>query len=238
MLRDQKVPVITGANMGIAWNKNRALFLLSYVLGCETVILLEDDTQPCRTGWEAEWMDATRRWGHVNYAADWMHEHFESGTGTPADPMLSLAVTAQCSAYSREALTYGGYYDPRFKGYGHEHVEHTRRLMRIGYGGIDEHVNGMERVRYFMIKGDLTVVNSKSYFNSEEEERNCQLARQLLRVHGYRAPWGSDDELRQFRSETASAMSDGPDRFRLSPTASRPDQSAVPGVFARLIHRV
>ena len=44
MLRDKQVPVITGVNMGIAWNKNRALFLLSHMLDCETVILLEDDT--------------------------------------------------------------------------------------------------------------------------------------------------------------------------------------------------
>ena len=34
MLRDKQVPVITGVNMGIAWNKNRALYLLSHVLRC------------------------------------------------------------------------------------------------------------------------------------------------------------------------------------------------------------
>ena len=33
---------------------------------------------------------------------------------------------------------------------------------------------------------------------------------------GYRSPWGDDREMRQFRSETESAMSDGPDRFRLN----------------------
>ena len=40
MLREKQVPVVTGINMGIAWNKNRALFLLSHLLGCESVILL------------------------------------------------------------------------------------------------------------------------------------------------------------------------------------------------------
>ena len=78
MLRDLQVPVITGINMGIAWNKNRALFLLSHMLGCETVILLEDDTQPDRPGWEAAWIAAARRWGHVNVAGDWLSEHFLS----------------------------------------------------------------------------------------------------------------------------------------------------------------
>ena len=66
MLRHQQVPVVTGINMGIAWNKNRALFLLAHCLGCETVVLLEDDTQPVEAGWEAAWAEASQRWGHVN----------------------------------------------------------------------------------------------------------------------------------------------------------------------------
>jgi hypothetical protein len=53
MLRDKQVPVITGVNMGIAWNNDCALFLLSNVLGREIITLLEDDTQPNS---EAEWI--------------------------------------------------------------------------------------------------------------------------------------------------------------------------------------
>ena len=220
MLRDKRVPVITGVNMGIAWNKNRALFLLSHMLGCDAVILLEDDTRPDRPGWEQAWMQAARRWGHVNLAADWMQQHFLSGAGTVDDPIRSAMVTAQCSAYSRAALTFGGYFDPRFKGYGHEHVEHTRRLVRVGYGGTDERVNGEEHVRYYLIKGDVTVVSSKSHYEKAAEERNLLLARSIMGQQGYRSPWGDDIELRQFRSETESAMSDGPDRFRLAQAAS------------------
>jgi glycosyltransferase involved in cell wall biosynthesis len=158
-LREIGVPVITGINMGIAWNKNRALFLLSHMLRCETVILLEDDTQPNREGWEQEWMQAARKWGHVNFAGDWMREHFLSGSGSATDPIRSKNVTAQCSAYASTALTYGGYLDPRFRGYGHEHVEHSRRLVRVGYGGTDERINGGERVIYYLLRGDLTAWN-------------------------------------------------------------------------------
>jgi hypothetical protein len=51
------VPVIGGLKMGITWSKkNCALFLLSHGLGSEIIILLEDDTQPNRAGWEAEWI--------------------------------------------------------------------------------------------------------------------------------------------------------------------------------------
>jgi glycosyltransferase involved in cell wall biosynthesis len=239
MLRDKQVPVITGINMGIAWNKNRALFLLSHMLGCETVILLEDDTRPAKAGWEAEWIQAAQRWGHVNYAAHWMPKQEASGAGTLADPVCSDMVTAQCSAYSRAALTFGGYFDPRFRGYGHEHVEHSRRLVRVGYGGTDERIDGQERVRYFMIKGDLTDVSTPSHQNSAQEEINLQLARETMGEEGYRSPWGKDNEMRQFRSETESAMSEGPDRFRLTPGETPHDlvQPVGPGFFSRLLHR-
>jgi hypothetical protein len=233
MLRDKAVPVITGVNMGIAWNKNRALFLLAHMLGCETVILLEDDTRPYQTGWEAEWMQAAQLWGHVNYAGDWLSEHFLSGAGTVDDPVICPMITAQCTAFSRTALTYGGYFDPRFRGYGHEHVEHTRRMLRVGYGGSEA------RQTYNMIRGGVTVIASQSHFNPEEEARNLRLAQQIMGQQDYRAPWANDAEMRQFRSETESAMRDGPDRFRLMPPqhADRTRRSAASGWFVRLLHR-
>lgn len=236
MLRDKQVPVITGVNMGIAWNKNRALFLLSHMLRCETVILLEDDTRPNRPGWEATLIRAAERWGHVNFAGDWLHEHALSGTGTVDDPVRSKMVTAQCAVYSQAALTFGGYLDPRFRGYGHEHVEHTHRLVRVGYGGT---ANPTEGVIYFLIGADLTVVRSHSHYDAAEEQRNLQLAQRIMAQEGYRSPWGENDELRQFRSEIESAMSDGPDRFRLTPTVSHtsPDRPAGRGVFSRIFHR-
>jgi glycosyltransferase involved in cell wall biosynthesis len=239
MLRDKQVPVITGVNMGIAWNKNRALFLLSHMLNCETVILLEDDTQPNQAGWEAEWIRGARRWGHVNHASGWMEKHFQSGSGTAEDPVRSNMVTAQCAAYSWNALTFGGYFDSRFRGYGHEHVEHTRRLIRVGYGGSDEQIDGKERVLYYLLKGRLTTVATPSFGDAEQEERNLQLARGIMGAQGYRAPWGEDKEMRQFRAETESAMSEGPDRFRLTPPA--PDRSgnrpATRGLLGHLFHR-
>ena len=237
MLREKQVPVITGINMGIAWNKNRALFLLSQILGCQAVVLLEDDTRPAKPGWEAPWIGATRRWGHVNFAAPWMAEHILSGAGTPDDPMVGKAVTAQCSAYSHDALTYGGYFDPRFRGYGHEHVEHTRRLIRVGYGGTDEIVDGNERVRYFLLSGGLTVVDCQSHMNAAEEERNLHLARSIMGQQGYRSPWGEDRELRQFRSETESATGGGTERFRLTAPSAAVNTGPSRGLFARLLGR-
>jgi hypothetical protein len=56
MLRDKQVLVTTGVNIGIAWNKNRALFLLSHMLGSVIAILLKDDTEPNILQWKTEWI--------------------------------------------------------------------------------------------------------------------------------------------------------------------------------------
>src|SRR3954454_3602259 len=215
MLREMQVPVVTGVNMGIAWNKNRALFLLAEKLACETVILLEDDTRPGRLGWEAQWMMAARRWGHVNYAGGWMRKDLIAGSGTAEDPVRSRTVTAQCAAYSRAALSYAGYFDPRFTGYGHEHVEHTRRMIRLGYGGSEEQHDGAEQVVFHLITGDIIVVPTPSHGDAAQVERNLQLARQLMAEQGYRAPWRDDRQLRQFRSETESSFNNDPAWFSL-----------------------
>ncbi|HEX4178849.1 MAG TPA: hypothetical protein VHY57_10445 [Rhizomicrobium sp.] len=118
-------------------------------------------------------------------------------------------------------------------------MEHSHRLIRVGYGGTDERVDGAERVRYFLIKGDLTIVASQSHHNSAEVERNLHIAQGITTLQGYRAPWGPANELRQFRSEIESAMSDGPGRFRLTPAESRSSrgQPTGRGVFNRLFRR-
>ncbi|HEX8078218.1 MAG TPA: glycosyltransferase, partial [Chthoniobacterales bacterium] len=51
---------IAGPNMGIAWNKNRALFFLHRVLECDVIMLIEDDCYPNQRGWETEWIEAAR----------------------------------------------------------------------------------------------------------------------------------------------------------------------------------
>jgi glycosyltransferase involved in cell wall biosynthesis len=236
MLRERRVPVVTGVNMGIAWNKNRALFLLSRLLDCEAVILLEDDTTPTSAGWENEWVLAARRWGHVNYAGDWMREYFVTGSGTADDPMESTMVTAQCAAYSRTALTYAGFLDPRFKGYGHEHVEHSRRMIRVGFGGSDGQHNGHERVLFKMIGGGVIVVPAKSYYEPQVNQHNLLLARQIMGQQDYRMPWGNDCELRQFRSEMDSAMRNGAEWFRLNRRESIREHRPRLGWLRRLSH--
>ena len=59
------ISFVTGANRGVAWNENRALFFLGVVLACDWVIILEDDCSPKVDGWELPIVAATERYGHI-----------------------------------------------------------------------------------------------------------------------------------------------------------------------------
>jgi GT2 family glycosyltransferase len=206
MVRSQNITLVTGRNMGIAWNKNRALFLLSAVAQCDVVILLEDDSYPIRDGWQEEWMLAAERWGHVNLAGEWFKDSFLKGSGTVDDPILATSVSAQCSGFSRTALRYGGYFDSRFRGYGQEHVEHTRRLLRVGYGGSHEEIDGEVRPIYKLLRSSIQVTNPTSFSNQADRDRNWLICRELLFDESYRMPWRDDEELEQFRNEMEDAL--------------------------------
>ncbi len=206
LVRSQNITLVTGRNMGIAWNKNRALFLLGAIMQCDVVILLEDNSYPTQDGWEQEWVSASQRWGHANLAGAWFGDSFLAGTGTVDDPILSTNVTAQCSGFSRTALLYGGYFNSRFRGYGQEHVEHTRRLLRVGYGGSYEDIDGEVRPIFKLLKSSIEVTNPSSYSNQPDRDRNRLMCRELLFDESYRMPWRDDAELLQFRQEMANAL--------------------------------
>jgi len=208
-VRAQQLTLVSGRNMGIAWNKNRALYLLAAVAQCDVVILLEDDSFPIADGWEQEWVEASQRWGHVNLAGEWFSEGFLRGSGTVDDPTISKNVTAQCSGFSRTALLYGGYLDPRFRGYGFEHIEHSRRLVRLGYGGSHEEVDGEVVPIFKLLKGSIRVTSPGSFSNADDRTRNQLLCHQLLFDESYRMPWRDDTELAQFRAEMANALPTG-----------------------------
>jgi glycosyltransferase involved in cell wall biosynthesis len=205
-VRSQGITVITGRNRGVAWNKNRALFLLAEIAHCDAIVLLEDDSHPTIDGWEQDWVLASQRWGHANLAGDWFSESFVRGTGTVDDPIMSTNVSAQCSSFSRAALLYGGYLDSRFWGFGQEHVEHTRRLVRVGYGGTHEDIDGEVRPLYKLLKSPIRVTRPPTFGNPVENEQSRLLCRQLIFDQSHRVPWRDDSELTEFRTEMQNAL--------------------------------
>jgi Glycosyl transferase family 2 len=199
--RRQNVKVISAANMGVCWNKNRALFYLNNVAKCDPIILLEDDSWPIEDGWEADWVEAALNYGHINLAGAWFSDSFISGSGTPQDPIISNAISGQCSAYSADALSYVGYLDTRFIGYGIGHVEHSTRLVRAGYGGYIAGRAVGSKYRFLLINSRIKVTSPETFKLQSQIDRNQEVMRIIREEPVFRAAWRTDAQLAQLRSE-------------------------------------
>lgn len=206
--REQGLRVISGANRGVAWNKNRALFALAQ-LGCDPLVLLEDDALPVVRGWERDWVEGTRTWHHL--ACDpKVERHAVSGTGTPADPFVSPAATGFCMSVSVTVLDVVGYFDSRFVGYGHEHADWTSRIKRAGYGFQPITLpDGRAFKAQLFLTGGLTLVKVKGTGTKAQAEANREIGRQLAGEPVFRRPWRTPEERASFLAEQAAAGIDG-----------------------------
>ena len=75
---------------------------------------------------------------------------------------------------------YPGYFNSRFRGYGQEHVEHARRMLRVGYGGSYEEIEGEVRPIYKLLKSSIEVTDAGSFSNQPDHDRNWLICRELL----------------------------------------------------------
>jgi glycosyltransferase involved in cell wall biosynthesis len=207
--RARGVRVVTGENYGVARNKNRGLFALAS-LGCDPILIMEDDVYPNVLGWEADWMDATRRWHHMSYLHPRIAEATVGGAGTPKDPYVNPKATAQLLTISAQALAEVGYLDSRFIGWGHAHGEWTTRIKRAGYGfkAIVLPDGTKPKAQLYLLGG--LVDNEGSRWRDEESgARNRALYRQIYPEPVFRRPWRSGQERAAFLAEQREAGIDG-----------------------------
>ena len=193
--------VVTGPNMGVCWNKNRALFYLYEVAKCDVILLLEDDTFPTKDGWESVWIQAATKFGHIGLAGTWFKDKFTAGNGDVDNPYLSSVLSGQCVGFAAKCLSYVGYLDTRFKGYGVGHAEHSMRCVRAGYGGEIEVDGERENYTFYLINSDLTVMDPGGNRRPEQIARNHEVLSSIAGEPIYRRCWRNDDEMLQMRSE-------------------------------------
>jgi GT2 family glycosyltransferase len=201
------IACIGGRNRGIAWNKNRCLFYLSHVKKCDVIIVIEDDVFPSVDGWEADWVFSALLYGHVNYLPHWLEPFVLAGTGAWHKPyVLQDVLSGQCAAFSASAISWVGFLDTRFGQYGHEHVEHTLRMVRAGFGGYP--VQSKPRSAcFYAIKGNVEVCYSISYGSIESVERNGRIYDTIWNESIHRWAWRNDDEFKVLRNEIDSMQS-------------------------------
>ncbi len=192
---------VTGANRGVAWNKNRGLFAAAG-LGCDPILVLEDDVLPVRDGWDADWIEGTARWDHLAFMHPKVSEQSLRGTGTPGDPYLNPKTTAQCLSVSLRSLRQVGFMDSRFRGWGHEHAEWTSRMRRLGLGYQDVTGEDGTTIRCNLyLEGGLDARDAPSFRNKAEVEANLRTYERIRGEPVFRPPWYGEDERADFLRE-------------------------------------
>lgn len=211
--REQGVTVVGGTNRGIAWNKNRALYTLTRYSMAAVIVLFDDDCFPDAPDWSQIWFDAAERWGHImgvhpEVAAALDRGEYPdtvvSGAGTPADPYRCLRISGCAIASTRSALSRVGYFDSRFKGYGHEHSEWTLRFHRFGYGFDRDAVSG--RKCNLMLRYGLGYANVPTTSDKSNVAQNRKIMDELKKESSYRLPWNNEAEKSLLLSEVSAAL--------------------------------
>ena len=209
-VRSQNITVVTGANRGVCWNKNRGLFPL-FLKNCDPVLLLEDDCFPVEKDWEQAWIQAVPRWRHLAYAHPKISAQAINGDGSAANPFRNPKATAQCTGVSLEALRSVGFLDTRFSGYGVGHVEWTSRFRRIKAGYEDVATDdGFTRCNIY-IHGGLSHEDGGTFRDNRSVVRNKELVR-IKDDPQFRFPWSTIEERAIFLDELRDSGID-PDSY-------------------------
>ncbi|NEP71802.1 MULTISPECIES: glycosyltransferase family 2 protein, partial [unclassified Okeania] len=206
---NQGLPIISGKNRGVVWNKNRALYALMKYTDVDCILLLEDDCWPASENWAEQWYEATYIWHHVNFA----HPNtilstantICAGIGTPEDPYQSKLLTGQCTGCSRLAIDRVGYLDTRFRGYGYGHVEWTQRFLK---SDLLKQSNGKIQATpfiYLCITGGLEPHDGLSFVTPEQLQYNEKVFQDVAIDNSiYREPWNNEEEKLEFIEELSS----------------------------------
>ena len=181
-------------NGGVARNKNRLLYRLFEIEKCDVVLLIEDDVE----------ITAHETIGWVKYCTEenW-HVNFRPDTKFDNTRILcfSKEFGGWFSGYSRKSIDAAGYMDPRFQGYGYEHVEHTWRLIRHGYGGVIR--DGDYLASTLGIDGFKIDSGIPSTVKPGDIERNHAVLVDAVKDTGYKHPWLNESDRIKFLSEVS-----------------------------------
>jgi glycosyltransferase involved in cell wall biosynthesis len=204
--------VLPGVNRGTAWNKNRGIFYLMAVRGCDVIILLDDDMLPIEPDWQARWVQAATRFGHVNFIYPTMLADLRDTDCTAENPGLTPTLLGCCMAFHRYAWNMVGYMDARFGKYGHEHTEFTNRFLRNGFGGIRREAGGQMEHHYYVIGGGISLLPAAPHGTPAEISAHVAANAatwediEKRAEHTFRAPWHDNRQRLDFLAEMRLAL--------------------------------
>lgn len=178
-------------NGGIARNKNRLLYRLFEIEKCDVVLLIEDDVEITDRDTVSYVAAQSIIENHIN--------HRPKTDDAYIGFLLSKDFGGWFSGFSWEAIEASGYMDPHFQGYGYEHVEHTWRIIRHGYGGIMR--DGDYLASTLGIDGFTIDSAIPSTVKPGDIERNHAVLVDAMKDTGYKQPWLDEADRIKFLSE-------------------------------------
>lgn len=197
-LKDLGEVVIGGQNGGIARNKNRGLWYLLHRVKSDIVLLLDDDVRLISKGWDLEWVDGLKKFGHLNYVLERYWKYVVEGDGTLDSPVLTGHLCGAVIGFRRDVIAGIGYFDPRFGRYGNEHTDLTIRSIRAGYGGLERPGDGL---LFRCINSGVGLYDTDSHGSREDVLESGNIWRSVIGEQIYRHAWRDDAERDKFLSE-------------------------------------
>jgi GT2 family glycosyltransferase len=121
--------LIYGPNGGIPINKNR---LIKYLSDCDYIFLSEDDITYVKEGWLDVYLKAMRvtNLHHFNYIVSDYRKFIKQALQYPEGVQLGITgdyVNGVLMVMSKKCIETVGGFDLRYKKYGYEHADYTRR---------------------------------------------------------------------------------------------------------------
>lgn len=175
--RLQDVLVVRGPNLGVAANKNRALWTLQ---DCHFIAILEDDLFPTEKGWFDTYEKASRLSG-INHFCRVQDREVPESVPVFSAYMATHGLTPIYGPSPRGDLTFLtgtvvrriGAFNPRFRGAGYAHGEWSHRIQRAGLiGHPNKWVDIKEARDAFTQRNDT----SGGRFDTPQKEIRKQLA--------------------------------------------------------------
>lgn len=184
--RKNNVLFLTGPNLGVAANKNRALWALQ---DCQYICILEDDLKPVQKGWFEIYEKAAQLSGIHHFCRVQDKEVPESVSSFSAymkqnnlTPIYGPSPRGDLTFLTGAVVNRIGAFNPRFRGCGYAHGEFSNRVKR---GGLINHplhwVDIKEARDVFIQLGDTTGgrwdLNQKDI--KRQLQRNAQVQKEL-----------------------------------------------------------
>ena len=158
--------LIWGPNSGISVNKNR---LLKYLEGNDYIFLLEDDILLLKEGWIDLYLKAIQltNYQHFNYIVSDYRAYIKD-TVKYGDITLGLTgpyVNGVLMIMTKKCIGVVGGFDEKYKMYGYEHADLTKRCRYASLYPKESHVHVMEASSY------VDFLPSKSCLSDEDKKK-------------------------------------------------------------------